>query len=74
MYSQKLCYAKQVYITVEMLSGFKSISRVGMDHLTFSLPEAHSTGFLALRIKLLKSTSALLEHVSNSFIQNGVRG
>ena len=45
-----------------------------IEHLAFSIPKAHSTGFLVLRSKLLETTSALLEQVSNSFKQNVVRG
>ena len=68
-----MCYDIQKYRetqnrhTVGILSNFKSIFRVRIPHLAFSLPKAHSTGFLALRSKLLKTTSALLEHVSYSF-------
>ena len=54
-------------MTVGILSNFKSVFRVRIPHLAFSLPKAHSTGFLALRSKLLRATSALLEHVSYSF-------
>ena len=62
-----------ILIEYNVLFYFKSIFRVRADHLAFSLPKAHSTGFLVIQSKLLKTTSLLLEHVSNSVIQNGIR-
>ena len=61
-------------MTAGILSSFKIIFQVRIDQLAFSLAKAHSTGFLALRSNLLKTTSALLEQVCNCFIQNGGRG
>ena len=61
-------------MTVRILFSFKYIFGMRIDHLAFSLPKPRSTEFLELLSKLLKKTFALLEYVSNSFIQNGVRG
>ena len=52
----------------------KSILLVNIPHLAFSLPNAHSIGFLADLSMLLKMTCAFVAQLSCSFWQLGVTG
>ena len=56
------------------ISNFKSIFLVGTAHLAFRRPNEHSIWFLADPSMLLNMIFSSLLELSNSFMQNGVRG
>ena len=72
--SQMLCKTNHAYISAGTRSSSKSVFLVRNPHRAFSLANAHSMGFLAERNMLLKTTCALVLHVSYSFMQCGVSG
>ena len=65
--SQMLWRAKQQY-TIGTVSSLRSTILLRKPHRAFNLQNEHSTWFLALRSKLLRITSELLEQLCYSFM------